>query len=67
VCGEAAADATMIPLLVGIGVDELSVASGSIGPVRQQVSILDPEACAELARRAVAARTVSEVRALVER
>ena len=66
VCGEAAADATMIPLLVGLGVDELSVASGSIGTIRNQLSVLDPAQCVELARRAVSSRTLSEVRALVE-
>jgi len=66
VCGEAAAEATMIPLLVGLGVDELSVASGSVGTVRKQVSVLDPGQCIELARRALSSRTVGEVRALVE-
>ena len=66
VCGEAAAEATMIPLLVGLGVDELSVASGSVGTVREQVSVLDPGQCIELARRALSSRTVGEVRALVE-
>ena len=31
VCGEAAADPEMIPVLVGLGVDELSVAPSSVG------------------------------------
>jgi phosphocarrier protein FPr len=65
VCGEAAGESAAIPLLVGLGVDELSVAPGSIGAVRQRLSTLNPEACAELARRAVEARTLAEVRALV--
>ena len=67
VCGEAAAEATVIPILIGLGVDELSVTSASIGAVRQQVSLLDPEDCVELARRALDSRTLREVRALVER
>ena len=35
VCGEAAADPEMIPLLVGLGVDELSVAPNSVAAVRE--------------------------------
>lgn len=37
VCGEAAADPMMVPFLVGVGVDELSVSSGSLLAVREQV------------------------------
>jgi len=64
VCGEAAGESTAIPLLVGLGIDELSVAPGSIGAVRQRLSTLDPEACVELANTALAARTLAEVRSL---
>jgi phosphocarrier protein FPr len=64
VCGEAAANPALIPLLVGLGVDELSVASGSIPSVRERVSTLDAERCRELATRALGAGTVAEVRAI---
>lgn len=65
VCGEAAADPEVIPLLVGLGVDELSVAPGSIGRVREVAAGLDLEACRRLAVAAVAATSIEEVRALV--
>jgi phosphoenolpyruvate-protein phosphotransferase len=65
VCGEAAADPKMIPLLVGLGVEELSVAPASIGSVRAVASGLDVEACRRLASAAVAATSIEEVRALV--
>jgi phosphoenolpyruvate-protein phosphotransferase len=66
VCGEAAAEPTVIPILVGLGVDELSVASGSIGAVRQRLAALDREECVALAARALAVGTLGDVRALVE-
>ena len=65
VCGEAAADPTLVPLLVGLGVDELSVTPGSIPAVRARVAKLDLEACRRMAARALAASTVDEVKALM--
>jgi phosphoenolpyruvate-protein kinase (PTS system EI component) len=65
VCGEAAADPEMIPLLVGLGVDELSVAPGSIRAVRAVAAGLDVEACRRLAAAAVAATSIEEIRALL--
>jgi phosphoenolpyruvate-protein kinase (PTS system EI component) len=41
VCGEAASDPAVIPLLVGLGVDELSVGAARVGEVRQVVRSLD--------------------------
>ena len=37
VCGEAASDAHAMPVLMGLGVDELSVAASRVGLVRQRV------------------------------
>ncbi len=62
VCGEAAADPEMIPLLVGLGVDELSVAPNSVAAVRSQVGRLRLAACQELAASALRAVTVGDVR-----
>jgi multiphosphoryl transfer protein len=65
VCGEAAADPDTIPLLLGLGVDELSVAPGAVAAVGAHVAGLDLVACRELAAAAVLATTVDRVRALV--
>ena len=62
VCGEAAADPWLAPILIGLGVDELSVAPASVGAVRARVAALDLEACRDLAARALKASTVDEVR-----
>jgi phosphoenolpyruvate-protein phosphotransferase len=66
VCGEAAGDPLVVPLLLGLGVDELSVTPAAIPGLRTRLAELDPVACRGLAERALAARTVDEVRALVE-
>ena len=67
VCGEAAADATVVPLLIGLGVEELSVAPASVSTVRALVAGLQPDACRSLADRALVAGTLAEVRAIVAR
>jgi phosphocarrier protein FPr len=64
VCGEAAADPAVIPFLVGLGVEELSVAPGSVAVVRRIVASLDPATCRGMAARALEARTLAEVRAI---
>jgi phosphoenolpyruvate-protein kinase (PTS system EI component) len=53
VCGEAASDPATIPLLVGLGADELSVGAARVGEVRELVRGLDYAACRELAERAL--------------
>jgi multiphosphoryl transfer protein len=66
VCGEAAGDPSVIPLLVGMGVEELSVTPGAIASVRSTLAALDPSACEALAKRALRAGSLTEVRALLE-
>jgi phosphoenolpyruvate-protein phosphotransferase len=62
VCGEAAADPAAAALFVGLGVEELSVAPGSIARIRGVLAGLDLEACREAADRALHAASVGEVR-----
>jgi phosphoenolpyruvate-protein phosphotransferase len=45
VCGEAASDAKALPIMVGFGVDEVSVAAARVGQVRQWIRALDFAAC----------------------
>jgi phosphotransferase system enzyme I (PtsI) len=61
VCGEAAADPAMVPLLVGLGVEELSMTPSSILEVKERVRGLSYRTCHRLARRALKARTGAEV------
>jgi len=41
VCGESASDAVAMPMLVGLGIDELSVAAARVGEVRKWIRGLD--------------------------
>jgi len=66
VCGEAASDASFLPLLVGLGVHEVSVTPGSIAGIRARIAGLSAEACRRLASEALRAPTAAEVRALVD-
>src|SRR5205807_2706770 len=53
VCGEAASDPIMLPLLVGLGVDELSVGAARVGSVRDWIRKLDYGETFGLARSAL--------------
>jgi phosphocarrier protein FPr len=65
VCGGIAGDPQAVPLLVGLGIDELSVAVPAIPVVKAQVRRLRVEECRALARTALACATAAEVRTLV--
>jgi phosphoenolpyruvate-protein kinase (PTS system EI component) len=65
VCGEAGSDPVAVPLLVGLGVDELSVAPPRVALVKQWVRGLTLSDAEELARLAVAAQDAEAVRRLV--
>ena len=65
VCGEAASDPLTVPLLVGLGADELSTGAARIGALRAWIRALDHGATRELARRALEARDAAEVERLV--
>jgi phosphocarrier protein FPr len=65
VCGGIATDPCAIPLLIGLGVDELSASLPSIPAVKAQIRTLTVEACRKLAKNALAADSAEDVRALV--
>jgi phosphocarrier protein FPr len=64
VCGGMAGDAQAIPILIGLGVEELSVSVPSVAAVKAQVRALSFEACRDLAARALDAETEADVRAM---
>ncbi|WP_455921785.1 phosphoenolpyruvate--protein phosphotransferase [Pseudomonas putida] len=67
ICGELAADPVAVPLLVGLGVDELSVSARSIAEVKAGVRELTLSQAQGLAQTALGLGSASEVRALVEK
>jgi len=67
VCGELAGDPLAIPLLLGLGVTELSMAAARIPAAKQIVRATDVGAAAETAARALAAGSAVAVRELAGR
>ncbi|MFD1318635.1 phosphoenolpyruvate--protein phosphotransferase [Loigolactobacillus zhaoyuanensis] len=66
-CGEAAGDTTMVPLLLGMGLDEYSMSATSILKVRSLMSKLDTKDMKVLADKALTdAETTEDVVALVK-
>jgi phosphoenolpyruvate-protein kinase (PTS system EI component) len=66
VCGDAAAHPLVVPLLVGLRCDALSVAPAALDEVRARIRRLDYAVCAEVAREALACTTLDQVARLVE-
>ena len=67
VCGGLASDPQAVPLLLGLGVSELSVVPGVIPRLKALVHSLRLEQCRELAARALELSTAAEVRDLVSK
>lgn len=64
-CGEMAGDATAIPLLLGLGLDEFSMSATSILPARSQISKLSKAEMEQLAAKALQMQTAEQVVELV--
>ncbi|RLF24050.1 MAG: phosphoenolpyruvate--protein phosphotransferase [Thermoprotei archaeon] len=64
VCGEMASDIEAIPILIGLGVDELSVAPPFIPVVKGVIRSLHLKDAKELARKALTMKRASDVRGL---
>ncbi|WP_458121522.1 phosphoenolpyruvate--protein phosphotransferase [Paenibacillus sp. Z6-24] len=64
-CGEMAGDATAIPLLLGLGLDEFSMSASSILPARSQIAKLSKAEMQELAAKALDMQTAEQVVELV--
>lgn len=61
VCGEIASDVRLAPILVGLGVDELSMTPTALPGVRATLARWSSEHLAELAERILHSKTVAEV------
>lgn len=64
VCGNMAAERVAAPILIGLGVDELSVSPPAVAPLKAQVRGLSMTECRRLAERALGCATAADVRRL---
>jgi phosphoenolpyruvate-protein phosphotransferase len=64
VCGGAAGDLAAIPILIGLGVDKLSMSTAAIPEAKALIRTLSAEACRKLAAQAVNQSSAEAVRAL---
>ncbi|HEX6289595.1 MAG TPA: phosphoenolpyruvate--protein phosphotransferase [Herpetosiphonaceae bacterium] len=64
VCGGIASDPQAVPLLIGLGVDELSVSVPAIPSIKAQIRQLSLPLCQHLAQEALRQDTAAGVRAL---
>src|SRR4029079_2762079 len=62
VCGEIASDEVAVPLLLGLGVRELSVGPHSVPAVKARVRELDIGQCELLAKQTLRLESAAEVR-----
>ncbi|MCE6000019.1 phosphoenolpyruvate--protein phosphotransferase [Acinetobacter pittii] len=66
ICGELAADPKAVPILMGLGVDELSMSPNSIPLVKAQIRTLKYSQAQVLAKRALECDSATAVRQLSE-
>lgn len=66
VCGEMAGDPLNLPLLVGLGVDEISVPASEIAEIKAALSGLEARLCRDLLDEALSRESAAEVRTLLE-
>ncbi|MEX0554531.1 phosphoenolpyruvate--protein phosphotransferase [Klebsiella grimontii] len=64
-CGELGAKGSVLPLLVGLGLDELSMSAPSIPATKARLAQLDSRACRQLLNQAMQCRTSLEVEHLL--
>ncbi|HMA51653.1 MAG TPA: phosphoenolpyruvate--protein phosphotransferase [Magnetospirillaceae bacterium] len=64
VCGGLASDLAAVPILIGLGVRELSATANQVADIKALVSGMTLEDCQALAQRALVATSPAEVRAL---
>ena len=65
-CGEFASDEKALPILLGMGLDEFSMAATEIAASRYRVRNLKFEECKELAKAVCEKSTIAEIRELID-
>jgi len=64
-CGEMGGETRYLPLLVGLGLEEISAAPSAVTSLKAELALRPAAACRDLAKRAMACVTADEVRQLL--
>ena len=64
-CGGLGGQRSVLPMLVGLGLGEISMSASSISPAKARMAQLDSRACRQLLNQAMACRTSLEVEHLL--
>lgn len=65
-CGEAAGDLYMIPLLVGMGLDEFSMSASTLLEAKEVIRQLETEECKKLAEKVLCTKTAFETERILK-
>ena len=65
-CGEATADPMLVPVLLGLGLDELSINASSILRMRKAINEYDRRALAKYAEEALALSSPEEIKKFIQ-
>ena len=61
VCGELAGDPEFTPLLIGLGVDELSTSAAAVPRIKKAIRSLDLTACRDVVTKALGSSRAAEI------
>ena len=61
ICGEMASDINTLPILVGLGLDEVSVSVSQVPAIKERISRLDSDQCRKLLDSALSAQDYREI------
>lgn len=67
ICGEMGGDPRYLPLLLGLGLDEISASAVNVPALKQGVARFRQDACSSLLRAALNCASADDVRALLEK
>ncbi len=67
ICGEMAADPDVLPLLVGLGVDEISLPGGVIPGIKEKMSHLESVSCRQLLEQSMSCENIQVVERLLQK
>lgn len=67
ICGEIAKDQFFLPILIGLGVEHISIDYHAVQDVKTYLAGVDPASCKQMAKKCINAKTSTEVHEIVSK